>query len=108
MASNFSLYVRIPGWAQGIPVPGGLYSFAEANQPATGTADIRINNKKLRKHSVIEGYARIERKWKKGDVIEVVLHLEERLVKGHTRIEHTQGKLVFRSSCRISLVVLLL
>ena len=66
-SQKFALHVRIPGWAQGKPVPGGLYSYLE--QPVDPVV-LKVNGKdqalKLK-----DGFASIDRKWKKGDVVEL-------------------------------------
>src|SRR6185503_3882110 len=41
-SSNFTLRVRIPGWAVAKPVPGGLYSFVDAK---AGPVNIYVNGK---------------------------------------------------------------
>lgn len=66
---NFALHLRIPGWARGEASPGGLYRFL--NPPALGftlkingqTADYRWEN----------GYIVIDRRWQKGDVVDLAL-----------------------------------
>ena len=68
-ASEFTLNLRIPGWARGKPVPGDLYRYAEAEVPPI---TLRVNGQtvlpELRK-----GYAVLRRTWKTGDTIELNL-----------------------------------
>jgi hypothetical protein len=40
------------------------------------------------------GYAVIQRKWKKGDKVELALEMNIRLVAGNSKIEDTHGKVV--------------
>ena len=58
--------MRIPGWASGKPVPGDLYYFQDSTAvPVT----IKVNGK-IALPEIKDGYALIERVWKKGDSIE--------------------------------------
>ena len=63
--ADFALHIRIPGWAINSPIPGNLYRFAgneNINIPVT------VNGKSF-SYKVENGYAVIQRKWKKGDKI---------------------------------------
>ena len=62
----FTVALRIPGWASGKPVPGDLYYFQDSTAvPVT----IKVNGK-IALPEIKDGYALIERVWKKGDSIE--------------------------------------
>ena len=65
--SNFTISLRIPGWAQNKPVPSDLYHYMNELDEKT---IIKINNEET-KYNIINGYAKINRQWKKGDVIEI-------------------------------------
>jgi DUF1680 family protein len=67
--TKFGLYVRIPGWAQNQPVPGNTYTFSDTT---ASTFSLYINGK-TEAYKLVNGYALIERVWKKGD--NVNLHL---------------------------------
>jgi uncharacterized protein len=69
---NFSMLIRIPGWARNEAIPSDLYSFH--NNSAQKTI-ITINGKEV-DYSLQNGYAILNKKWKKNDVIEVKLHME--------------------------------
>jgi len=58
------LKVRIPGWLN-TPVPGDLYKYVNKTEDSV---TITVNGKPI-KYSIDQGYAVIERKWKKGDVL---------------------------------------
>jgi len=65
----FTLRLRIPGWAMNRPVPSDLYTFVN---PSSAQYAIQLNGQSI--HPVIEnGYAVINRTWKKGD--QITLHL---------------------------------
>lgn len=66
---KFTLHIRIPGWAGDQAVPGDLYSFADKNiTPVV----ISINGKTI-EYNRVNGYAVIEREWKKDDKVEINL-----------------------------------
>ncbi|RPI41053.1 MAG: glycoside hydrolase family 127 protein, partial [Bacteroidetes bacterium] len=54
----------------------------------------KVNGRKVRNFPVEEGYAVIDRKWKKGDRVELELPMDVRLVAGNSRIQDAQGKVM--------------
>jgi DUF1680 family protein len=64
---KFNLHVRIPGWARGEAVPGGLYNFEDTSAV---NFSIKVNGKDFPYH-IEKGYAIINREWKKNDVVEL-------------------------------------
>lgn len=84
--STFTVNVRIPGWALGKENPFGLYR-SLAGAPVT----IKVNGKKMPVMPV-KGYASIKRTWKKGDVIEVDLPVQPRLVFPNDAVHTLKGK----------------
>jgi hypothetical protein len=70
------LHIRIPGWAQDQPIPGGLYRFASDKGAAI---PIRINGEKIG-YRMDKGYAVLDRTWKKGDKVVIDLPMEVRKV----------------------------
>lgn len=79
--SNFSIKVRIPGWAQGVENPYNLYH----SNPASKVA-LNINNRP-QKIEIKNGYAEIKRTWKKGDKIELLLPLEPRYITANKEVK---------------------
>jgi hypothetical protein len=87
-ASDFTLKVRIPGWATGEPVPGDLYEFLDVvKKPVT----ITVNGKQT-KFTTEKGYAVLKRKWKKGDKVVLDLPMEARKVIAHENVKDDQGR----------------
>jgi DUF1680 family protein len=85
--SEFSLYVRIPGWAQNRPVPGDLYRYSETLEEIPTLA---VNGKSL-PLDLSKGYARIHRKWQNGDVVLLDLPMPVRRVQSHPNVvENTE------------------
>jgi DUF1680 family protein len=91
---DFSLFIRIPGWAQGELLPGDLYHYLENENSPNEEVILKVNGKRIRKLHMEKGYAVIHRNWKKGDLVEVELQMNVRLLTGNPRIEDTQDKVV--------------
>ena len=87
----FSLRVRIPGWAQGQPVPSDLYSYEPEKQAAW---TVRVNGAEMQA-GLDRGYAVIGRAWRKGDTIEISLPMPVRTVRGNWFVSSTQNRIAF-------------
>ena len=85
---EFTVAVRIPGWVQGQPVPGDLYRYAEEE---AGQVTVRLN-RKLVPVKVDRGYLRLNRKWRKGDVIEIIFPMPIRRVLANERVAENRGR----------------
>jgi hypothetical protein len=86
---DFNLLIRIPGWAENKVLPSDLYSFASAS---SSRVQIKINGAEV-PYQMQKGYAVLSRKWKKGDVLEVTLPMDVKLVKANEKLKETEGKL---------------
>jgi len=91
---DFTLHIRIPGWAHGELLPGGLYHYAKDETLPEEEVILKVNGRRIRKIHLERGYAVIHRKWKMGDMVEVELPINVRMVAGNPRIEDAQGKVV--------------
>lgn len=74
--ANFDLHIRIPGWANGEAVPGGLYKFEDTSVPAF---IVQLNGREV-PYKKEKGYIVIDREWKKGDVVELTLPMDVKRV----------------------------
>lgn len=74
--ATFAMNVRIPGWARGEVAPGELYSFEDKS---TGNFVLTVNGKPA-VYTMNQGYAQINRTWKKGDKVELMLPMEVRRI----------------------------
>lgn len=83
--SDFSLKLRIPGWAQSVENPFGLYQ-SKTNSKVV----IKVNGESI-KVEVFEGYVTIERKWKKDDVVELMLPVQPRYVYANKNVKDLGG-----------------
>jgi DUF1680 family protein len=84
----FTLCVRIPGWAQGQPVPSDLYHYLDRTaEPAT----LQVNGMPVA-WVLQKGYATIHRTWQAGDVVELTLPMPVRRVSCHPAVSDNLGK----------------
>ncbi len=88
---NFTLKLRVPGWAMGRPVPGDLYTYDTL--PSLGV-HLRINGKE-EKITFQKGYATITRAWKQGDTVELELPMQVNRVIANARVKEDAGKMAF-------------
>lgn len=78
VATNFPLYLRIPGWCD--------------------HATLMINGQKINTNAPASSYLRIENNWKQGDIIELVLPMEFKLrewTKNKNSVSLNYGPLTF-------------
>jgi DUF1680 family protein len=88
-SSGFSMMIRIPGWANNEAIPGGLYKF---NDNVNEKYKISVNGE-TKDWEIENGYAEIERRWKKGDRIEIEFPMPVRRVTADERIRDDAGKM---------------
>ena len=91
-AKDWNLLIRIPGWAQNEAVPSDLYSFQ--NKSALKPT-IKVNGKEII-YSIKDGYAVLNKIWKKGDKVEVLLPMETRRVIANSNIKEDDGKVALQ------------
>jgi len=87
-ASEFAVRLRIPGWAQGKPVPGDLYRYADK---PTEAWTIKVNGAAV-SPALDKGYAVIRRTWNAGDTIELDLPMPIRRVLANEGVEAARGR----------------
>ncbi len=86
---DFTLKVRIPGWARNQPVPGDLYSYIDA---APEEVKLLVNNEVV-SGALENGYVSINRKWKANDQVELILPMQARKVVSNEKVEEIRGKI---------------
>jgi DUF1680 family protein len=84
--------VRIPGWARGEAVPSDLYRFADASDEKV---TLRVNGQPV-PATLEKGYARLERRWTKGDVIELGLPMPVRRVVANASVDADLGRVALQ------------
>lgn len=90
-AGNFALKLRLPGWAADKPVPTNLYAFADK----AGAYTVKVNGS-IVNTAVSNGYIVINRKWKKGDTVELSLPMQVRRVVANDNVEDDRGRVALQ------------
>lgn len=75
-AASFDILLRIPDWAKG--------------------ATILVNDKQTEADITPGSFAKLNREWKGGDTIELLLPMDIHLVEGHPRIEEVRNQVAVR------------
>ena len=84
--------VRIPGWAQNLPVPGDTYQYLQkSNQPFTLT----LNDQPVA-YTMQNGYAVIDREWKKGDAVNLNLPMEIKRVVASNNVKADRNRVALQ------------
>ena len=89
-ATEFSLMVRIPGWALNRPVPSDLYRYEGPDAPAP---TLTLNGQAVNFQPLENGYAKVSKVWTKGDVIELNLPMPVRRVVAHPAVQADAGRM---------------
>ncbi|TVS08786.1 MAG: glycoside hydrolase family 127 protein, partial [Planctomycetaceae bacterium] len=89
---DFTVHVRIPGWARNQAVPSDLYSFLDE---ASGDVHLKVNGEAV-PLQIEKGYVRLQRNWKRGDTIELDLPMPVRRVVSHDNIASNRGKVALQ------------
>ncbi|TLV02113.1 glycoside hydrolase family 127 protein [Dyadobacter luticola] len=89
--SDFSVLVRVPGWARGKENPYDLY-----HSNLAGHYTIRVNGKPV-KANIENGYAVIKRKWKKADQITLDLPVEPRMITANAQVKDLKNQVALAS-----------
>ena len=85
---NWSLWLRIPGWARGNPLAGNLYKFL---YPQSETISITVNGKNS-DYLIQDGFAVIKRRWRRGDVLNLNIPMPVRRVIADNRVKDDSGR----------------
>jgi uncharacterized protein len=91
-ARSFPINVRIPGWAREEPIPSDLYRFMDKVDTA---ATIKVNGQVV-PLTINKGYVSIERAWKAGDTIELVLPMPVRRLVAHQSVAADRDRVAFQ------------
>jgi DUF1680 family protein len=86
---EFTLAVRLPGWARDRPVASDLYHYVN---PPPGEIELRVNGRRV---DIDEsaGFARLPRRWASGDTVELTLPLAPRTVATKGDVVENRGRL---------------
>lgn len=87
-AASFPILIRIPGWAANQPMPGDLYRYTNAQ---TSTITLKINGKTTPVNPE-NGYLKLQRTWKPGDVVTLTFDMPVREVLANENVKANKGK----------------
>jgi DUF1680 family protein len=90
-AGEFTVNVRIPGWARERTLPSDLYVYADT--PAALQANALLVNGRAVSTNTESGYVGITRQWRAGDTIELQMSMPARRIVAHPQVEADAGKL---------------
>jgi DUF1680 family protein len=89
---KFAAHIRIPGWFRGEVVPGDLYKY---ESPSVEKFTLQVNGKPI-DYKMDKGYAVIEREWKKGDQVELVLPMEVKKVISRAELKQDDERVALQ------------
>ncbi|HIZ92257.1 MAG TPA: glycoside hydrolase family 127 protein [Candidatus Bacteroides merdavium] len=84
----FTMNLRIPGWVRGEVLPSDLYRYADGQKLGYM---VTVNGEPV-EGELQKGYLQIERRWKKGDVVEVHFDMQPRVVKANDKVTADHGR----------------
>ena len=91
-ATDFTMRIRIPGWANSKAIPSNLYFFADK---AASKVSIQVNGAPV-KYQMQNGYAVISRKWSKGDNIQMTLPMDTKQVMASKALSADSNKVAIQ------------
>jgi len=89
---SMGLRIRVPGWARGEAIPGGLYVF---DNKETQKVVIRVNGT-VAAYKMEEGYAVMDRVWKPGDKVTMELPMRVQEVQASAKVPEDAGKVTIQ------------
>ena len=87
-AGQFAIKIRIPGWVRNQVVPSDLYTYTDGVRPKYS---VKVNGEEVTS-DLQKGYLTIDRKWKKGDKVEVHFDMNVRTVRANGKVEADRGR----------------
>jgi len=90
--AEFAVHIRIPGWTRNEPVPSDLYSFLN---PSKENITLKVNSETM-ELEMDKGFARIRRRWNKGDVVELALPMPVQKIIANEKVKDNLGKVALQ------------
>ena len=87
-AGQFAMKIRIPGWVKNQVVPSNLYQYTDGKRLGY---TIKVNGMEVVAKVTEDGYYTIDRKWKKGDKVQIHFDMEPRTVRAINKVEADRG-----------------
>ena len=85
---RFALNIRIPCWVTDRPLPGDLYYYLDEDP---GDVTLTVNGEPV-DLNMKNGFAVIERQWTQGDVVELNLPMQVRVVAADGNVKEVENK----------------
>ena len=86
-AGQFAMKIRIPGWVRNQVVPSNLYQYTDGKRLGY---TVNVNGSVVGAISA-DGYYTIDRRWKKGDKVQIHFDMEPRTVRANNKVEADRG-----------------
>ena len=86
-AGQFAMKIRIPGWVRNQVVPSNLYQYTDGKRLGY---TVTVNGSVVGAISA-DGYYTIDRRWKKGDKVQIHFDMEARTVRANNKVEADRG-----------------
>ncbi|MEM7032707.1 MAG: glycoside hydrolase family 127 protein [Chloroflexota bacterium] len=86
--ADFTVCIRIPGWASNQPVPSDLYRYIEDKDEAFTL----LVNGEAATYKLRDGFAHLRRRWEAEDTIELTLPMPVRQVVSHEAVKDNVGR----------------
>ncbi|MBZ5857486.1 glycoside hydrolase family 127 protein [Flavihumibacter profundi] len=88
----YQLRLRVPGWLKE-PTPGGLYYYSDKKE--NPLFEVRVNGKPVL-FKEEQGYAVVDRAWKKGDLVEIITPMDVRRIASRTELKQNTGRIAIQ------------
>ncbi len=88
------LSLRIPAWAINKPSPGGLY-YVVTNAADSFGPSLKVNGQQV-EYKIENGYAVVEREWKKGDVVEYEMPMNVQFIGARSELKAGMDRLAIQ------------
>jgi len=90
--AKYNFYIRIPGWAQKEAVPGDLYEFTNKTK---NKVKMLVNGTAVN-YEMKNGYAVINKTWKKGDNISFTFDMPVEKITANEKIAADKGRIALQ------------
>lgn len=87
-SGDMAMKIRIPGWVRNEVVPSDLYSYFDGEAP---TYSVAVNGEPV-SGELDNGYVTINRKWRKGDKVDITFDMPVRTVKANDKVAADRGR----------------
>jgi len=85
--ADATICIRIPGWVLNHPVPSDLFSFTDIQEQEYS---LLVNGEEILDRPE-NGYVFLQGKWREGDIIELNLPMEARIISANEQVEQKAG-----------------